>query len=200
MPIRSPYLVCVKLLATLVNGAYPAHYDTRVRRQIRVILAGGTLVTTWLSIHAPVDKTGNLGTLVMTIHTQVVIGFLALLTIGIWHIASLRRQSLEEHVLRTSRAHVVQSDSVDAVHDVLLLYDYMKVFFVLALIYHLPDIATLIAPDVTLLNRLRIAVFPLQMYYVLLFLDYLTWIGGRWMRKYRTNDRESTLPGDADTP
>lgn len=194
MTLRSPYLLFVQLLARCLDGEYPAHYDTGVRRRVRAILLLGSLLSVVFAIHAqPASR--PLATLsAASVTTAEFVTALLLLgvTIGIWRAAYLRRKSIEKHVLTTTTEELVTDDSAEAAEDAVLLFDYLKVFFALALLFHIPDILMLVWPTYNVLFRVSLALYAFQMYYMLIFIDYAIYLGGRWGRDYLLNDRDTT--------
>ena len=198
--MKTPYLYFVALVARLVGGEMPKHFDTNIRRKVRIVLSVsvGTLTATfavgdWTThqlLHLDhISFLMSLGAAPLT--TQVLYIFLILSVLCVWRVAILRRKSLERHVASTKLTEGSAADTPDETLNSPFLYDYLKVFFVLAILTHIPYVLRLIDPENVFLLKMELVLTPLQLYYYIIIVEFLILFGGRYARKHVTNDRSS---------
>lgn len=197
--MRSPYMVFVKGVTHLVDGEFPKHFDSNAKRQIQSVLSVLTISYIIIGIVTPSSylfESGVIPTSQVEVLTLIVfLGTPFLIS----HIAAIRRVSLEEHALQTSLNQVASlSRDTDVVQDVVVLYDYMKVFFALFLVF-----TSLQIPGYILgthwIQVLHLVTIPYQLYYLLLFLVGAFILGGRWGRQHINNDADETTTESSDT-
>lgn len=187
--MRNPYALFVATIATIVNGKYPEHYSSRLQRELRLTLGGGTAIfalVAYFLVNPIVTRDLRTAT---TPLDYLLAAFTLLVFAGVFILADSRRKSIEQHVLQTSYEQV-KSDttSLETTQDALTLYDYFKVFFVLAITFITPDILLFIRPESSIIADARIIVFPLKMYYFFLVVNAGAILGGRWAKEFINND------------
>lgn len=177
----------VGIVASFVNGAYPEHYDLKLQKRVRRVLTFGIvsmssieIVTEEQILQVPMFAHDT------TISEQIYLLFVFLYLFPIIYLSFMRLSSIEEHILKTSAEEVRYQSSNEAVVDTNLLYDYLKVFVTLMIVFSIPD---LISPlEIEFVQVLSTGMFPIQLYYFLIIMEYSVSIGGRWSRKYMSND------------
>ncbi len=200
--MQSPYMWFVRLLAKVIGGEYPAHYDSKVRRRVRIVVGGGTVGFAVVAAVADASAFGTGASLLDTsLPSESVMRTTffarALVLVGVWGVAHLRRESIKRHVLETNTEELLDKNSVEAMQDAVYMADFLKVFFALAVLFHVPEVALLVWPDLIALHRVRHSLVVVQLYYILLFIDFAILLGGRWANQYITNDRD-TEPASGD--
>lgn len=133
-----------------------------------------------------------------TVSEQIYILFIFLYITPIMYLSYMRLGSIEEYILNTSANEVRYESSDDTVVDANLLYDYLKVFATLMLIFSIPDILYLFIKT-GYIKVASTALFCVQLYYFFMILEYGVSIGGRWSRKYISNDRTDRTEANSET-
>lgn len=192
--MKTPYMLFLDFIATLVNGAYPEHYDTKLKRNIQISLFGFTAILTAFALTTTNSIMYQQLFNASTPTDFAMLIFVLAMTVHLFRLATHRRESIEEHILNTSYKEVHQNISYEdheTAEDANLLYDYIKVFFVLALLLHIPTFVFLANPT-ELTRDINTAIQAVQLYYFLLVLEGGIILGGRWFKRYRSNDKTTT--------
>lgn len=198
--MRSPYMWFVQKVALVINGAYPEHYDSTLQKRVRrtlllsVISMGIIEIATDSSImQVPMFASST------TVLEQVSLLFIFLLIFPVVYLSAMRLTSIEENILETSLDEVrYQSSNNDTVVDTNLLYDYLKVFATLMIIFSIPDLVYLFV-ETKVIQVVSTSVLMLQVYYFLIIVEYGASVGGRWSRKYISNDRSQKTDMESET-
>lgn len=201
--MQSPYLLFVKLLASVIGGQYPEHYDSLIKRKIRTLWVIGipTMVSlAWYNEDRLVDAPLTLTNAVSSprfIGLSAVIIIFAVLS---WKVARLRTQSIEKHILETNPQRVIEEDSTETTQDALHLLEYIKTYFVLTVLSHSNLVALLILPEESVIPiYLKFALYLPSLYYIFVLFEFLNPLIGRWGRQLIQNDKSSSSPSQSES-
>jgi uncharacterized membrane protein len=193
--MKSPYLWFVKLVAKLVDGKYPEHYDSSVKMRVRVLwIVGIPLMVVVSYSNSEVLRSGpittqNFTSQPTTLGITILIIVFSLLT---WNVASLRAKSIKKHVLETNIERVVNENSYEAASDAIKMYSYAKTYAALAVIMHLNEgVRFFIQSDSLVAVLFRFAFFLPSMYYFFVLIELLFPLLSRWGKQYIKNDNKS---------
>jgi len=187
---KTPYQKFVEYIAKVVNGAYPDHYDASLRREIRLSLGVATGVMLAIAITTTDSILFKGFQYVDSIQDGLISLFLLVLLVQFIRITALRRHSIEMHILNTQYTEIIQEKTQNTVQDTNLLYDYMKVFFILTIVFSTPELIELFI-STELIRDIATVLKPLQIYYLLLLVNTGRIIATRWV-KYYQNDTQQT--------
>jgi len=188
--MKSPYMLAVKGISQAIGGEFPAHYDSVIRRRVRLLFIFSTVLLGVLVVTRGVSSGGSFR-LPSEPDAVVILVFGIVVSLITLRLAKQRRRSIEKHVLETDTDQVVTDDTAETAADVSTIFDYLKVFFVLALLYRVPRAIFILRPDLKIFLQIDVVTLIIQLYYLLIVLNLFIPLMIRWGSQYITNDADS---------
>lgn len=189
--MRSPYMWFVEKLADLIDGEHPRHFDTRVKRRVRFILFFSVISFASCWAFGPRDYLFS-GFVPTTNEELLALLIFLVMPFLLSHASLIRRQSIEQHAIRSSFSQILSgSTDTDVVEDAVLLYDYIKVFFALFIMFTVLQLPYFFVPN-QVTEFLSTISLPYHLYYMLIVMIGGFILGGRWAIQITNNNTSNT--------